>query len=70
MIKECIIEWLTDALLVSLAGNLLYLFFKRVWIEPNLLILIAEFLFLSVAIILGVWRYIRWQKQHLSNKGG
>lgn len=61
-VHEIIIEIITDACLIALPFDLLYLYFAGGWYEPNIIILIVELVVLPFIILFGmfrVWRYIR-----------
>ena len=54
--KRYIKETLTDAFLIGMAGNLLYLYFAGGWRESNLVILVIELITLGGIVIFGFWR--------------
>jgi len=61
-VKEHCIETITDACLIALPGDLLYLYFAGVWYDPNPVILWAELVILPLISLFGifrVWRYLR-----------
>lgn len=58
--KKHLIEILTDAALIALPTNLLYLYFANAWHEPNQLILASELFCLSGFTVFGIWRVWRY----------
>ena len=58
--KKHLIEVLTDAALIALPTNLLYLYFANAWHEPNQLILASELFCLFVFPVFGIWRVWRY----------
>jgi len=58
--KKDIIEVVTDALLMVMAGSLLYLYFIGAWDEPCLPILITELTILTATIGFAIWRFVRY----------
>ena len=61
--KKDIIEAVTDALLIVMAGDILYLYFIGRWYEPCLPILIIELTILSATIVFAIWRFVRYIKR-------
>ena len=66
VILKHVIEVLTDAALIALAGDLLYLYFEGCWYELNPIILWSELIVLPCIILLGIFRVCRYCK----TKGG
>ena len=58
-----VIEVLTDAALIALPTNLLFLYFVNAWYEPNQLILASELFFLFGFTVFGIWRVWRYLSQ-------
>ena len=58
--KKDIIEIVTDALLMVMAGGLLYLYFIGAWYEPCLSILITELTILTATIGFAIWRFVHY----------
>jgi len=68
--KKDIIEVVTDALLIVMAGDILYLYFIGRWYDPCLPILIAELTILSATIVFAIWRFVRYIKIHYIKRPG
>lgn len=49
-------EILTDAALIVLPADILYLYIAGGWTEPNLIILWSELIALPLLSLLGIWR--------------
>jgi len=62
MIKRAIKETITDALLIGMAADLLYLYFAGAWYDPYLPILIIELVMLVAIIGFGIYRVIMFAK--------
>jgi len=60
--KKDMIEVVTDALLITMAGDILYLYFIGRWYEPCIPILIVELTVLSAAVGFAIWRFIHYIK--------
>ena len=56
MIKNTIIEVITDTCLIALPADLLYLYFAGAWSDPNKFILVTELVILPLIILFGIWR--------------
>ena len=64
MIRQIIIEIITDVLLIGMAGDLLYLYFTGGWREPTRVILFSELAILFFAVGFGCWRLARFIKKY------
>ena len=60
MIKTAIKEVITNACLIVLPADLLYLYFAGEWTDPNKYILTVELIVLPLILIFGVWRTVRF----------
>lgn len=59
-LRSLIIEIFTDALLIALPGDIIYLYLVGGWQEPNSYILAVELVILPAIMLLGVWRVVRF----------
>ena len=59
-----------DLSLIIIAGDLLYLFYKGAWGDPNSAIIIAEVSFLWFAIAFGLFRYFLHMKEAKEEREG
>ena len=67
MLRNFMVESITDALLLALPINLLYLYFKGTWSDPITVILWLELAMLFAIPLFGLWRvftYIRERRRH------
>jgi len=62
--KKDMIEVVTDALLIVMAGDILYLYFIGAWYEPCIPVLITELTILPAIIGFAIWRFVRYIKIH------
>ena len=63
MIRKVLVETITDACLFWMPIDLLYLYFAGAWIEPNKIILYAEFVLLFGVPLLAIYRVIKFMKE-------
>lgn len=61
--KKYIVEIATDACLIGMAADLLYLYFAGGWTDPIFVILLAELITLIGIILLGIWRFYDFLKK-------
>jgi len=66
--KKDMIEVVTDALLMVMAGDILYLYFIGAWYEPCIPALITELIILPATIGFAIWRFVRYIKIHYKAK--
>lgn len=57
------IETVTDAFLIWLPGDILYLYFAGGWREPNRFILVTELIMLPLISLFGIWRLVRYIRE-------
>lgn len=66
MKTKILIEVITDALLLSMAGSLLYLYIVGAWVEPNPLFFYPELIMLIGVFVLFFWRAIFYLGRYIA----